>query len=225
MAKQLCTAVQRDLAQARRSVLIHLPAVSRLGIIANVSISVRPGSDSLTGDMTLGELLGGARELPAEGEWLALIQAMVRRDPEALRALHNRSHRLVFTMLMRIFRDQRTVGELTVRVYQTAWESAGTYTPRMGSVLGWLMNVTRTVAVEQLQHQLPLSDQGYGQRLAAALGRLNPTERELIELVYFSSATIAEAASRMKLSVDETTMRVHSALESLCEVYVSPENP
>jgi len=192
-------------------------------MIRSVSANIRPDGDTPVGEMTLGDLLA-PHEVAAEGDWLALIHAMARGEPQALRALHDRSHRLVFTLLLRIFGDQRIAEELTVRVYRRVWESVGAYTPQLGSVIGWLMILTRTVALEQLQHQPPISDDGRSRRLSVALGRLDPAERALIELVYFLPCSITEAAARMKLPIEEVAMRVHSALENLCEAYAAPES-
>ena len=57
---------------------------------------------------TLGDLLYADRSQArvSEDAWVALVRAMAAGDQRALRALYERTHRLVFTFLARLLNDQ-----------------------------------------------------------------------------------------------------------------------
>ena len=78
---------------------------------------------------------------------------MVAGDQAALRALYERTHRIVFTLIMRVTGNRQTAEELTVDVFYDAWRRASTYDPRNGPVLGWLMNQARSRAIDRLRYE------------------------------------------------------------------------
>ena len=97
---------------------------------------------------TLGDLLyrDPQKRPVAEGAWLAKIQAIADGDARALRALFNRAHRLVFTLAMRITKDRAVAETVTVDVFHEIWQRADRYDPSRDTVIGWIMNLTRSLA-------------------------------------------------------------------------------
>ena len=94
---------------------------------------------------TLGDVLyaGMSSPPPPEQEWLGLVRAIAAGDQVALHALYERSHRLVFTLIMRITASCEKAEQLTLEVFHEVWRRAYRYDPRDGTVLGWLMNQAR----------------------------------------------------------------------------------
>ena len=79
-----------------------------------------------------------------EGE--VLIQA-------ALRELYQRTHRLVFTLTMRICGHREIAEELTLDVFHDVWRHASRYDAAGGSVVGWIMNQARSRAIDRLRFE------------------------------------------------------------------------
>src|SRR6516164_6504938 len=102
---------------------------------------------------TLGSLLysGRTNDLPLEEEWAASVRSMATGNRLALRELYGRSYRLVFALTMRITSDQATADELTADVFHEAWRRAGSYDPEDCTVIGWLMNLARSRAIDRLR--------------------------------------------------------------------------
>ncbi|MDE2050781.1 MAG: RNA polymerase subunit sigma [Gammaproteobacteria bacterium] len=101
---------------------------------------------------TLGTLLycdraGRARE----AEWLALVASVAAGDQSALRALYDRTHRIVFTLIMRIVANRESTEELTADVYHEVWRRASKYDAAAGSVVGWIMNLARSRAIDRMR--------------------------------------------------------------------------
>src|SRR5687768_13413626 len=84
---------------------------------------------------TLGDLLY-ADSSPAisEQDWVLLVQSIASGDQHALRTLYERSHRMVFTLVMRIAGHRETAEELTVDVFHDVWRRSAEYDPVGGSV-------------------------------------------------------------------------------------------
>src|SRR3954462_5074555 len=102
---------------------------------------------------TLGDLLYADKTKPRvpEADWVALVRCIAARDQRALHALYERTHRLLFTPIVRITRSRETAEELTLDVFHDVWRRAPTYDPANGSVLGWVMNQARSRALDRLR--------------------------------------------------------------------------
>jgi RNA polymerase sigma-70 factor (ECF subfamily) len=189
---------------------------------------------------TLGDLLdatSGAARIP-EQEWVDIVHAMAAGNEAALRALYDRSHRLAFTLIMRITRDAATAEELTVDVFYDVWRRAAAYDPANGTVLGWILNQARSRALDRLRYQQrqkrvnrfphePLGmaeDSGVEEdfdrdELAACLSRatavLNAQERQAIEAAFFRDMTYAEIAEQAQEPLGTIKTRIRTALAKL----------
>ena len=100
--------------------------------------------------MMLGDLLYADKSKPrvAESEWRELVHAIGRADQFALRALYERTHRLVFTLIVRATHDSAIAADATVDVFCDVWRSAPQFHSLDESVLGWVMNLARCHAVD-----------------------------------------------------------------------------
>ena len=85
-----------------------------------------------------------------EADWVALVQAVAAGHLPALHALYARTHRIVFTLTMRISNNRETAEELTLDVFHDVWRRASTYDPANGTVVGWIMDQARSRAIDRL---------------------------------------------------------------------------
>ena len=74
-------------------------------------------------------------------------------DQLALHALYERTHRIVFTLIVRITNNRETAEELTLDVFHDVWRRASSYDPAGGSVVGWIMNQARSRAIDRLRFE------------------------------------------------------------------------
>jgi len=188
---------------------------------------------------TLGELLyAKTKARIPESEWVGLVRSIAARDPRALHGLYHRTHRLVFTLIMRITRSRETAEELTVDVFHDVWRRAGGYDPANGTVVGWIMNQPRSRAIDRLRLEQrkkrvgpagddaaadaavrgphdDLEQRQQARRLRDALAVLTAHERRAIETAYFAELTYAEAATRLGEPVGTIKTRIRSGLAKL----------
>src|SRR5260221_1795836 len=155
---------------------------------------------------TLGDVLyaGEAKVRVSEKDWVKLVQSIAARDQLALHSLYEQTHRIVFTLIVRITNNRETAEELTLDVFHDVWRTASSYDPANGSVVGWIMNQARSRAIDRLrfeQRKKRLNTDGdttlittasndphqacqleeQGRLLRAALELLRPEERRAIE--------------------------------------------
>ena len=65
----------------------------------------------------------------------------------------NATHRLVFTLILRITHNRETAEEVTLDVFHDVWRRAPTYDAAAGTVLGWIMNQARSRAIDRLRFE------------------------------------------------------------------------
>ena len=102
---------------------------------------------------TLGDILYAdkSKVRVSEDEWLRLVRAIAGGDQRALHSLYEQTHRIVFTLIVRITMNRETAEEVTLDVFYEVWRKASTYDPANGSVVGWIMNQARSRAIDRLR--------------------------------------------------------------------------
>jgi len=192
---------------------------------------------------TLGDLLYGdtRKTLGSEKDWVALVQRIASGDQVAFHALYAQTHRIVFTLIVRIVNNRETAEEVTLDVFHDVWRRAATYDAAGGSVVGWIMNQARSRAIDRLrfeQRKKRVSTEAnngalvsgtgsdpceafdvreQGRLLREALTVLNPHERQAIETAFFSELTYHEVAQRLNEPLGTVKTRVRSGLGKLRE--------
>jgi RNA polymerase sigma-70 factor (ECF subfamily) len=198
---------------------------------------------------TLGDVLyAGTTKPPAsEQEWATLVQSIAGGDQLALHALYERTHRLVFTLSMRITGNRESAEEVTLDVFHDVWRRASAYDAANGTVLGWIMNQARSRAIDRVRFEqrlkrvdpdagnpLPPAESGsshdivelkqQGAALRAALAVLTPHERQAIEAAFFSELTYAEVAAKLDQPLGTVKTRIRSGLHKLRQAMAAGAN-
>lgn len=163
--------------------------------------------------LTLGDLLypDPARPRISEAAWLALVQAIAGQDASALKVLYGLSHRLVFTLALRLVGNRATAEDVTLEVFHEIWRRAGAYDPAADTVVGWIMNLARARSLDRLRAGRPED----AARLRAAMAALTADERAAIEMVYFSDSTYAEVSQRLGLPMGTISARIRTGMAKL----------
>lgn len=101
---------------------------------------------------TLGDLLYAdqAKSRVSEKDWVSLVQSIAAGEQLALGELYQRTHRLVFTLIMRLVNSRQTAEELTLDVFRDMPRHALHFDAAGESVVGWIMNQARSRATDHL---------------------------------------------------------------------------
>lgn len=178
-------------------------------------------------------------------DWQQICEQLLRREPQGLRLLMDRSvhqvHRLVSLILGRIGTPE-DVEEVVGDIYIKAWEQIGEYDPDRSSLRAWLLMIAKYTALdrhrqmcrdrftqegqprvihlhagvpEPLPTQPPDDHCEASALLQAALQHLHPTDREIITRRYFLEQSVGEIAAVLVLTQSAVHNRLWRARRSL----------
>ena len=171
---------------------------------------------------------------PSDAELLARVG---ERDREAFEMLYGRYVRPVFGLALRRLGDRGHAEDAVQEAFTAIWRSASTYRPERGAAGGWLYTVARNAIVDRLRRNGPsvdaelpelasaepgpaqqAEDSDVAWRVHRAMEELQPREREVIELAYWSGMSQSEVAEYLHLPLGTVKTRTRSGLAHLATV-------
>ncbi|MBJ6108455.1 sigma-70 family RNA polymerase sigma factor [Hymenobacter sp. BT523] len=167
-----------------------------------------------------------------------LVQRLLARDEQALQLLHDRYSRNLFTVILRLVRDENLAQDVLQEGLLKVWLSIDRYDAGRGRLFTWMVRVCCNQAIDALRsprHRFHSGNRslevgGAQQALAPAtfnpehIGlrefvlRLKPRQREVIDLLYFGGCTQAEAAEQLGIPVATVKTRARAALQALSQL-------
>jgi RNA polymerase sigma-70 factor (ECF subfamily) len=173
-----------------------------------------------------------------ERRWTALVPQVRAGDTVALRELYARSHRAVFTLLVRMTQSRDLAEELTTEVYAALLRGAVPPPVRNELVLQSILAFARSAALDRMRSdraaQRARYDGGSGAfrfdmpdyrdivrfrasetTVGAALSRLAPAQREVLEATCFDGHTCRSAAEVLGRPAGQVAGLLHDAISGL----------
>ena len=166
-----------------------------------------------------------------------LLVRVAQRDREAFEVVYGRYVRSVFGLALRRLGDRGHAEDAVQEAFAAIWRSASTYRPERGAAGGWLYTVARNAIVDRLRRNGPsvdselpelaspepgpaqrAEDSDVAWRVHRALEELQPREREVIELAYWSGMSQSEIAAYLNIPLGTVKTRTRSALAHLSGV-------
>jgi RNA polymerase sigma-70 factor (ECF subfamily) len=167
-----------------------------------------------------------------------LVRQAANRDGDAFSQLYDRFSSLVFTFAMRMLRAPQDAEDLLQEVFVQVWHQADRYSEDRGSPEAWIMNITRSRAIDKLRakrrmektfvltgdpdraestENLESSAAQSETKLAmdSALTHLPEAQRRLLELAYFDGLSQAEIADALKEPLGTVKTRMRSGIRRL----------
>jgi RNA polymerase sigma-70 factor (ECF subfamily) len=129
----------------------------------------------------------------------ALVAGLAAGDRDAASAFVRRFQRRVYGLARTIVADDRAAEDIAQEAFVRAWKHAGAYDPRRGSVVGWLLTITRNLAIDAVRVRRPVAFDP-----VALLGLETPAgDRDLAELAVLSDDTMRLRSALAKLPEDQ----------------------
>ncbi len=175
----------------------------------------------------------------ASDGWAGHVERVAAGDTEALARLYDGTASLVYGLALRVLHDAGGAEEITEDVYMQVWREAARYDALRGSVLRWLLTLTRSRAIDRLRagasqraRHAPLDEAGEvhdpapgpehaateGERrrlVRAALARLSAEQRETLELAYFRGLSHSEIAEYLGAPLGTVKTRIRLGMDHL----------
>ena len=178
-----------------------------------------------------------APETPEDVSDAELLALVGDRDRAAFEQLYERYVRSIYGLALRRLRDRSDAEDAVQEVFTAVWRSAASYRPERGPAGGWLYTVARNAIVDRLRRNGPATESELPElvsgergpeesaeesytswRVHRALEELQPREREVIELAYWSELSQSEVAEYLGLPLGTVKTRTRSALARLATV-------
>lgn len=166
----------------------------------------------------------------------AMVDEIAGESEDALARFYDVTVSRVYGVALRIVRTPEMAEEVTSDVYMQVWRHAVRYDATRGRVLGWLLIIARSRALDHLRrqeeafshpdpHELVsepgqtrdnpedlLSASQQNSKLHDALKQLTPLQRQLLSLAFFRGLTHAEIVEHTAMPLGSVKTHIRRAL-------------
>jgi RNA polymerase sigma-70 factor, ECF subfamily len=168
---------------------------------------------------------------------VVLMQRVAERDAESLRALYDRYGRVILAICVRILRDRNEAEQLLIDVFTEVWDRFDRYDVARGTPITYLITLARSRAIDRIRAKKkssplsldalpgalvasdksagPLDQTLAGERRAVvtqALGKLDPNQREAVELAFYDGLSHSEIAEKLKKPLGTVKTHIRQGL-------------
>lgn len=173
-------------------------------------------------------------------ELVQLIEAMARGNERALEQLYDATVGKLYALASAILRSVEDAEEVVCATYAYAWANAARFDDVRGNVLGWLLMLCRSRALDRLRQrraaQLPegsteiesiaaeddqpddlLALLQQRSRVRTAVAQLTPVRRRLIALAFLQDLSHQQIAEKTGLALGTVKSHLRRALAQLRE--------
>lgn len=179
---------------------------------------------------------------PAGPGMTECMERIATRDPRALETLYDRYSRVLFAVILSIVKRKEDAEEILGDIFFQVWEKAERYDASKGSVYGWLLALARNRSIDRLRSKgykqgrqedsetgemdgfagegldNPLDKADLSQRMTrvrAALEKISPDQRRVIETAYLEGYSQSEVAERLGLPLGTVKTRMRDGMKHL----------
>jgi RNA polymerase sigma-70 factor (ECF subfamily) len=164
----------------------------------------------------------------------ALAKSFLAGDESALRQAYDRFGAAVFHLATRSLASQADAEDVAQATFVAAWLKRDTFDPDRGSLLGWLLGISRNKIVDRLRERVregkveqslreqpePAQDQQPDRvvdRLVVAdqLARLPDEQRHVLQLAFYEDLTHQQIAQSTGLPLGTVKSHIRRGMASL----------
>ena len=176
----------------------------------------------------------------------ALLNAIAGGAVWAMDSLYQRYSRILYSLAFRMVADHQVAEDLLQDAFLAVWRRASTYSPQTGAARSWLISILHHRTIDYLRrvrrrstiHEAPLEELELNEDIAypdawdaawqsvksshvrAALMKIPPEQRLVIELAYFQGWTHSEIAEGTQISLGTIKARMRLGLLHLKQILI-----
>ena len=176
----------------------------------------------------------------------ALLNAIAGGAVWAMDSLYQRYSRILYSLAFRMVADHQVAEDLLQDAFLAVWRRATTYSPKTGEARSWLISILHHRTIDYLRRvrrrstiqEAPLEELELNESIAypdawdaawqsvkssqvrAALMKIPPEQRLVIELAYFQGWTHSEIAEGTQISLGTIKARMRLGLLHLKQILI-----
>ena len=171
---------------------------------------------------------------------IELIRRINARDQQALSAFYTQFGSLVYGLALRIMQNNTLAEEVTQDTFLKVWNQAHRWDAERGSVVTWLMTITRYTAIDRLRKEKspwtaidlddvlefmgkdsPFDDPAWhdGRLIRSLIQQLPADQQQAVEMAFFGAMSHAEMAEQLQIPLGTVKSRVRRGLQTLRELW------
>jgi RNA polymerase sigma-70 factor, ECF subfamily len=181
---------------------------------------------------------GSFKPMLADESDLHVLTALRRGDLTALGIVYDRYGAVVYRLALRMLANPTEAEDLTQEVFLAFWRGVDKYDPDRGTLLVFLLTITRSRALNRLKQQssqsnlqqrfgtyLPQFDRHPGmesvtlaelqERMGSALQALPIAQKQVLEMGYYQGKSQSEIAQELNLPLGTVKTRSRQGLLKL----------
>lgn len=164
------------------------------------------------------------------------MHALRNKEKIAAEALYDMYSASLYGVISRIIADTATAEDILQETFVKIWHSFSGYNPEKGRLFTWMVNIARNLAIDklrskdyknqaknqELENNVTFVDEqrntAYKPELVGLkdlVGKLNPDQQAILQLVYFKGYTHVEAAEELNIPLGTIKTRIRMAIQQL----------
>jgi RNA polymerase sigma-70 factor (ECF subfamily) len=171
-----------------------------------------------------------------------LLRQVAKGDRQAFLKLYDAYASRVYGLCLRMLGDPMRAEDVVQETFLKVWSRARSFNPRKGSLITWLLTITRRTALDRIRYegrrpdlsnvvgdqsewaQLPdpkstTVESRWGS-LRFALESLPPEQRQVIELAYYHGMSQSEMAEFLDIPLGTVKTRVRLGMGKLRDLWM-----
>lgn len=171
-----------------------------------------------------------------------LVERMKAGDEAAFALFYDRFAPSLFSVIYAILRDQKDSEDVLQEAFVQMWKRSATYDPARSRLFTWAVMISRHKAIDRLRSRqrrsqltgdltnqatkeslgvvsdradLTLLQQDDREKVRAALAQLSDSQRQVLDLAFFSGMTQAEIAQELETPLGTVKGRIRHGILAL----------
>lgn len=163
----------------------------------------------------------------------SLVDRVRAREQQAMTEIFDRYARLVYSVAVRVLRDNGQAEDVTQEIFFQLWQNPESFLASRGSLASWLLVVARNRAIDRLRQRRytePADEMVVAsatnlenevecsimmQRVQRFIGDLPTDQQQSLQLAFWEGLSHSKIAERTGLPLGTVKTRIRSALTNL----------
>lgn len=178
---------------------------------------------------------------PAVADEADLVQRVAHGDRQAFLELYDRHAPRVYALALRMLGETMAAEEVTQDAFLKLWTRAGGFNPHRGSLLAWLLTITRRTALDRIRfdNRRPefaasieledcpasesTSEEGRWRSLRLAVQDLPLEQRQAIELAFYHGMSHSQIAEFLSIPLGTAKTRLRLGVDKLRRMWLEDD--